>query len=185
VRALVLINTLDPDVGVAGIFKRGSNLVDHPRLRPVMETWFRHMPHPERRHPPYWRSQFGTIREPQQQEYLEHARLCWADPETRLNWLALGFDPSNQGLPPGEKLAGLPPVCWIWGRDNKILPYEVGKRQLDVLKTDEVHVIDRRGYAVAWEAPDEINRIIDTFLNRHRRISLNGKEIDVAEPAFP
>jgi pimeloyl-ACP methyl ester carboxylesterase len=167
VRALVLINMLDPDVGVAGIFKRGSQLVDHPRLRPVMEAWFRHMPRPERRHPPYWRSQFGTIREPRQQAYLDHARRCWAEPETRLNWLALGFDPSNEGLPPKEKLAGLPPVCWIWGRDNKILPYEVGKRQLDALEPEEVHVIDGRGYAVAWDAADEINQIIETFLARH------------------
>jgi pimeloyl-ACP methyl ester carboxylesterase len=137
VRALVLLNMLDPVVGVAGIFKPGSGLVKHRRLRPPLETWFRHMPNPDRRHPLYWRSQFGAIREPHQQQYLEHSRRCWADPETRLDWLALGYDSPNEALPPAKELAGLPPVCWIWGRDNRILPYEVGKRQLDVLHPEE------------------------------------------------
>ena len=167
VRALVLLNMLDPVVGVAGIFKPGSGLVRYRRLRPLVETWIRHMPSPDRRHPLYWRSQFGGVREPSQQEYLEHARRCWADAETRLDWLALGYDGSNEGLPPADELTGLPPVCWIWGRDNRILPYEVGKRQPEILKPEEVHVIDGRGYAVAWDTPDEINTIIERFLARH------------------
>ena len=71
-------------------------------------------------------------------------------------------------LPPPDALAGLPPVCWIWGKANRILPYDIGRRQLEQLHPEEVHVIEGRGYALAWDSPDEVNRIIAAFLARHR-----------------
>ena len=48
-----------------------------------------------------------------------------------------------------------------------LLPYEAAKRQLDLLHPTEVHVLHGRGYDVAWEAPHELNPIIESFLARH------------------
>lgn len=59
-------------------------------------------------------------------------------------------------------------------------------RQLDVLRPDEVHVLEGRGYAAAWEAPDQVNRIIERFLDRHRLITLSdGTRLDIGQLAFP
>ena len=167
VSALVLINMLDRDVGTAPPLGRGKGLLKLHALRPGLEWAFRHIPYRAQLRMPYTRGQFGDIRESRQQEYLAHARRCYAEPNTRVAWLSLGYDVENAVLPPADRLAQLPPVCWVWGEANRLLPYELGRRQLDVLQPEEVHVLPGRGYAVAWDSPDEINGIIERFLERH------------------
>lgn len=181
VSALVLINMLDRDVGTAPPLGHGKSLLKPRGLRPVMEWAFRHIPYRAQLRMPYTRGQFGDIREPRQLEYVEHARRCYAEPNTRVAWLSLGYDVENAVLPPSDRLGGLPPVCWIWGRANRLLPYEIGKRQLDVLHPDEVHVLKGRGYAAAWESPDEVNAIIERFLARRTA----GAESPLAGRAVP
>ena len=178
VSALVLMNTVTDEVGRAGPMGGGGGLLDHGWFRPVVEWMVRHQPAwTWERHPGafnkmatvYPSSQFGTITDARQAEYTAHAFRCFADVETRLNLVRLGYDADNAKLPPPERLKGRPPLCWIWGKANRLLPYEVGKRQLAVLEPDEVHVIPGRGYAVAWDDPEEINPIIESFLDRHAR----------------
>jgi hypothetical protein len=50
------------------------------------------------------------------------------------------------------------PFDRIWGESNRLLPLDAGKRQLHVLKPDEVHILKGCGYAAAWESPYEVNR---------------------------
>jgi pimeloyl-ACP methyl ester carboxylesterase len=176
VSALVLFHTLDIDVGSAGPMGGGGGLLDQRWFRPVLEWMVRHQPRwTWERHPGpfnkmatvYPSSQFGTITEQRQAKYTEHAFRCFAEVETRLNLIRLGYTGATCVLPPAGQLASLPPVCWIWGEANRLLPYEVAKQQLDVLEPEEVQVIPDRGYAVAWEAPDDVNPIIQSFLTRH------------------
>ena len=176
VSALVLFNTVDKDVGSAGPMGGAAGMLRFDWFRSVLEWMVRHQPSwTWERHPGpfnkmatvYPASQFGTITDERQAAYTEHAFRLFAEVETRLNLVRLGYTGEASTLPPAGRLATLPPVCWIWGEANKLLPYEVGKRQLDVLKPEEVHVIPGRGYAVAWDAPEEINPIIASFLDRH------------------
>ena len=186
VRALVLMNTLDAEVGTAPPLARGISLLKVPRLRPLVEWSIRHMPRWQLQRHPYPNRQFGIPGETDVREYVEHAHRCFADPETRVAWLSLGYDVWNAVLPPTSQLEDLPPTCWVWGEANHLLPFELGKRQLDVLKPDEVHVLKGRGYAAAWEAPDEVNRIIERFLERYQLIALpDGRHLDVSHLEFP
>ena len=43
----------------------------------------------------------------------------------------------------------------------------MGRRQLDVLEPEEVHILEGCGYAAAWEASEQVNQIIERFLDRH------------------
>ena len=176
VSALVLIHTLEKDVGSAGPMGGGGGLLDHARLRPVIEwmvrhqhawTWEKHPGPFNKMATVYPSSQFGDVVDERQAEYTAHAFERFAEVDTRLNLVRLGYTGETCVLPPAEALAKAPPICWIWGDANKLLPYEVGKRQLAVLHPEEVHVLPGRGYAVAWEAPEIVNPIIESFLTRH------------------
>lgn len=79
----------------------------------------------------------------------------------------LGADQAHWVLPKPDRLAGHPPVCWIWGAANRLLPLEAARRQLEVLEPEEVHILAGCGYAAAWEAPKQVNQIIEGFLDRH------------------
>jgi pimeloyl-ACP methyl ester carboxylesterase len=176
VNALVLIHTLDNDVGMAGPMGGGGGTLDHTWLRPVLEWMVRHQPawtwekHPgafNKMATVYPSSQFGDILDDRQAEYTAHAFERFAEVDTRLNLVRLAYTGDTCTLPPAELLAQAPPICWIWAEANKLLLYHVGRRQLDALKPDEVHVIPGRGYAVAWEVPEIVNPIIESFLDRH------------------
>lgn len=176
VSALVLIHTVDKDVGMAGPMGGGGGLLDHTWFRPVIEWTVRHQPawtwekHPglfNKMATVYPSSQFGDIVDDRQAEYTAHAFERFAEVETRLNLVRLGYSGDTCGLPAAELLEQAPPICWVWADANRLLPFEVGRRQLDVLKPAEVHVIPGRGYAVAWEAPELVNPIIASFLDRH------------------
>ena len=176
VSALVLIHTLDNDVGRAGPMGGGGGLANHAWFRPALEWMVRHQhPWTWEKHPGpfnkmatvYPFSQFGDVVDDRQAEYTAHAFERFAEVDTRLNLVRLAYTGDTCTLPPAEALAKAPPICWIWAEANKLLPYDVGRRQLDALHPEEVHVIPGRGYAVAWEAPEIVNPIIESFLTRH------------------
>lgn len=169
ISALVLMNMLDRDVGTAPPLNRGISLLKPRKLRPLIEFGFGHLPRRAQQRHPYPNGQFGDITDPAQREYVAHAHQCFADPHTRVAWLSLGYDVGNDVLPDAARLAGIAPVCWIWGEANRLLPYQIGKRQVDILRPEEVHVLAGRGYAAAWDDPGEVNAIIEAFLKKHPR----------------
>ena len=166
VSALVLLNTLTSEVNRAGL----GRLADIPNSRlqgPPVRWYMRHMPRRQQERFLYVRGQFGPIGDATGEAYREHTRRCFADPTTRLAYFDLGRDLANWVLPEPDPLAHLPPLCWIWGEANRLLPLETGRRQLEILRPEEVHILERCGYAAAWETPNEVNRIIEGFLARH------------------
>ena len=169
VSALVLINMVDHEVGMAGPMGRGGWVFGFPRLRPLVEWSVRHTPTRIALRHPYPHSQFGDNPFARTREYHEHAIRCFSDPATRVALVGLGYSDEQAVLPPAKELEHLPPTCWVWGKANRLLPYDVGRRQLEVLHPDEVHPLVGEGYAVAWETPSAINRIVETFLARHSR----------------
>ncbi len=59
------------------------------------------------------------------------------------------------------------PVCLIWGRNDIITPEEVGQEFHQLLPNSELHFIDKCGHAPMMEHPQEFNRILRDFLQRH------------------
>lgn len=166
VSALVLMNTLTREANGAGSNRAGTRFAQIRALYPLAKFFMRHMPRWQQKRFPYVRGQFGSRGGARSEEYLEHTRRCFAEPETRLAQLSLVPDIGNWVLPEASRFADHPPICWIWGESNRLLPLEAGKRQLEVLKPEESHILKGCGYAAAWEAPEEVNRIIETFLRR-------------------
>lgn len=60
------------------------------------------------------------------------------------------------------------PVCLIWGKNDTITPPMVAEEFHRLMPTSELHWIDKCGHAPMMEVPDEFNRILDEFLNKHK-----------------
>ena len=177
VGGLVLMNMVTREVWDAGALGGNSELL--LKLRPVRRLLEGLMRRSTLRYP-YWRLQFGDLDPERARPYEEHAVRCWADPETRVAFSQLGFNTPRPALPPADMLGELPPVCWIWGEKNRILPLAPAMAQLDALQPDEVHILDGLGYAAAWEAPDAVNTVIERFLEREEMTIFRLQEL-----AFP
>lgn len=56
------------------------------------------------------------------------------------------------------------PVLIVWGREDRAVPLETGKRMHDVLKGSRMEIIDDAGHVPNFERPDEFNRLAVSFL---------------------
>lgn len=163
VRAVVAMHTLTADVNRAGMGRFADFPNDRVRSRP--SRWYvRHMPKRRRDKFFYVRGQFGRVKKASNVEYLEHARHVFDERSTRTAYFDLGRDIDSWTLPRWTDVPNRPPLCWIWGDANRLLPIESAKKQLEILQPDEIQILRDVGYAAAWEAPDEVNRIIEGFL---------------------
>lgn len=60
------------------------------------------------------------------------------------------------------------PVALIWGRNDKITPPEVAVEFNQLLPNSELHWIDHCGHAPMMEHPEEFNRLLKAFLEKHK-----------------
>lgn len=60
------------------------------------------------------------------------------------------------------------PVCLIWGKNDTITPPMVAEEFHKLLDQSELHWIDKCGHAPMMEVPEEFNKILDDFLDRHK-----------------
>ena len=60
------------------------------------------------------------------------------------------------------------PTCLIWGQNDTVTPPMVAEEFHKLIKTSELHWIDKCGHAPMMEVPAEFNRILDDFLSRHK-----------------
>ena len=163
VSALVLIHTLTSETNRAGL----GRLAEIPRMRILNHParWYlEHMPQRRLQKFIYVRGQFGRVKRSANTEYLRHVHRTFGERSTRRAFFDLGRDIESWVLPEWTAIPGRPPLCWIWGDANRLLPIEAAGGQVEILQPDEVHVLNDVGYVAAWEAPDEVNRIIERFL---------------------
>ena len=59
------------------------------------------------------------------------------------------------------------PVCLIWGKQDSITPGFVGEEFHKLLPDSELNVIENCGHAAMMEKPDEFNKILERFLDKH------------------
>jgi pimeloyl-ACP methyl ester carboxylesterase len=60
------------------------------------------------------------------------------------------------------------PVALIWGKNDKITPPEVAIEFNHLLPDSELHWIDHCGHAPMMEHPQEFNRLLKGFLEKHK-----------------
>lgn len=62
----------------------------------------------------------------------------------------------------------LVPTCLIWGQNDTITPPMVAEEFKALIPNSELHWIDKCGHAPMMEVPHEFNRILDSFLSKHK-----------------
>lgn len=60
------------------------------------------------------------------------------------------------------------PTCLIWGKNDTITPPMVAEEFHKLMPNSELHWIDKCGHAPMMEVPDEFNKILDRFLEKHK-----------------
>ncbi len=60
------------------------------------------------------------------------------------------------------------PTCLIWGMNDTITPPMVADEFKKLIPTAELHWIDKCGHAAMMEVPDEFNKILAAFLEKHK-----------------
>jgi len=69
----------------------------------------------------------------------------------------------------GEELKDiLVPACLIWGRNDTITPPMVAEEFHNLIPNSELHWIDKCGHAPMMEVPAEFNRVLASFLEKHK-----------------
>ena len=59
------------------------------------------------------------------------------------------------------------PTFLIWGKNDKITPPYVGEEFMKLISNAELQFIDKCGHAPMMETPEEFNRFLEDFLQRH------------------
>lgn len=62
------------------------------------------------------------------------------------------------------------PVCLIWGKNDTVTPAFVGEEYLKLLPQAELHLFDKCGHAPMMEHPEDFNRIMEQFLQKHKTV---------------
>lgn len=60
------------------------------------------------------------------------------------------------------------PTCIIWGRNDIVTPPEVAEEFNTLLPNSELFWIDKCGHAAMMEHPEEFNKILDSWLTKHK-----------------
>jgi pimeloyl-ACP methyl ester carboxylesterase len=57
------------------------------------------------------------------------------------------------------------PVLLFWGRDDQTLPLEQSRSILSAVPRAQFHILENCGHIPHYERPDELNPILEQFLN--------------------
>jgi pimeloyl-ACP methyl ester carboxylesterase len=69
----------------------------------------------------------------------------------------------------GDELKAIhAPTCLIWGKNDTITPPLVAEEFKKLIPNSELHWIDKCGHAPMMEVPDEFNKILESFLQKHQ-----------------
>jgi pimeloyl-ACP methyl ester carboxylesterase len=60
------------------------------------------------------------------------------------------------------------PTCLIWGKNDKVTPPEVAEEFQKLLPNSDLYWIDKCGHAAMMEHPDEFNKIMLEWLEKHK-----------------
>ena len=58
------------------------------------------------------------------------------------------------------------PTCIIWGKNDTVTPPEVAEEFNELLEDSELFWIDKCGHAAMMEHPQELNEVLDAWLQK-------------------
>ncbi len=67
------------------------------------------------------------------------------------------------------------PACLIWGKNDNVTPPDVAEEFHRLLPNSELHWIDKCGHAPMMEHPNEFNKYLEAWLNKHFPSKTMGK----------
>ncbi|WP_330228990.1 alpha/beta hydrolase [Nocardia sp. NBC_00508] len=110
-------------------------------------------------------NQLGPRGRGRKQQYEPRVRAHWSDRGrlTALHGLVQDF-PAYRALDTFDPPPGFPPICTIWGRRNRILSAEAGKRLDRALRPHTAVELPDCGHLPMVEDPDRVTEIISGFL---------------------
>jgi pimeloyl-ACP methyl ester carboxylesterase len=69
----------------------------------------------------------------------------------------------------GDEISSIKvPTCLIWGKNDTITPPMVAEEFQKLIPNSELYWIDKCGHAAMMEVPDEFNKILAAFLDKHK-----------------
>ncbi|MCZ4342869.1 alpha/beta fold hydrolase [Sphingomonadaceae bacterium G21617-S1] len=60
------------------------------------------------------------------------------------------------------------PTLILWGREDRVLPWDAGIALMKSLPNSELHIFPQTGHWVQWERHDQFNQMVANFLDRPR-----------------
>ena len=162
VRAMVLINTLTASTFATGIY---APMLGLPRRTPALLPLLSRVALGARLGKYGVRSQLG--RRGLERRIHERRELCacYAEGSQSRALLAVLTDiPSYAVLDRFEPPPDFPPICTIWGLENRVLPAERGRRLVETLRPARQAWLEGCGHLPMLEQPDRVATIVREFL---------------------
>ncbi|TLF72587.1 alpha/beta fold hydrolase [Nocardia cyriacigeorgica] len=76
--------------------------------------------------------------------------------------------------------AAMPPVCTIWGEENRVLSAEAGRELNQRLRPTRAEFLARSGHVPMLERPDEVTSIVRAFLDEHVPVTVSKRREESA-----
>lgn len=87
--------------------------------------------------------------------------------KTKYEAVFLGFIENSQGRLLDDKLNGITqPVLIIHGRNDLVIPLEVGERLHQLIPKSEMIILENSGHGAVWDSPFQLKRAILDFLQK-------------------
>lgn len=173
VRALVLINPLTDATFSAG--RLGSMLgfaKSAPSLSEAVYSGLAKLPLSKWIGGQALRFQTGSQGATRKVQDVAELRACYSSPGQMASLMGVLRELKHFAVldhfVPGE---GFPPICTIWGTDNRVLSAKAGRRLNQNLRPARQEWLAGCGHLPMLEQPDEVTRIIQEFLDKERRVA--------------
>ncbi len=140
-------------IDAAGVKPRQSEILDI-FLYGASET--RKLSFADASQAPEYAALFGRERSPEERE----VEIQNQEMSARLAWKPYMFSPSLPFLLPRLEM----PTLLIWGREDRIVPLEVGELYQQAIPRARLEVIDRCGHLPHVEKPAEFSQLVLKFL---------------------
>lgn len=164
VRAMVLINTLTTATFVKGLY---GPMLKLPRV-PALTSAMAKIPLGARLGKYGVRSQLGRHGIERRVHHREELCACYSGASQSRALLGVLADiPSYAALDRFEPPPGFPPICTIWGLENRVLRAKEGRALVRTLRPARQEWLEGCGHLPMLERPERVAAILREFLGEH------------------